>query len=141
MSKTNKPAFAQDPQTFGAVLTAAGAAAGTDAVELYTAGAEGCIITRLSITPLGTVTATGVVIYVQKAGSSVKVPRFSAAVAAYTLAATAKLPVQHLSEISEAAPARLGRGDKLFAATLVANSAGIAVAGEVSEFKDVGEAV
>lgn len=136
MSKTHKPAFAQDPQTFGAVLTAAGEANGSDAVELYTAGTEGCLLTRLSITPLGTVTATGMVIYVQKAGSSVKVPRFSATVGAYTLAATAKLPVQHLAEISETTPARLGRGDKLFAATLVANAAGIVVAGEATEFAE-----
>lgn len=138
--KTNTAAFAQDPQTFGAVLTAAGAATGGNAVELYTAGTEGCLITRLSITPLGTVTATGVVIYVQKAGSSTKVPRFSVTTPAYTLDATAKLPVQHLSEITEDAPARLGRGDKLFAATLVANAAGIAVAGEAQEFKDQGVA-
>lgn len=134
MAKTNTAAFAQTPKSFGAVLTAAGAASGSDAVELYTAGAEGALVTRLSITPVGTVTATGVVLYVLRSGDSVRVPRFSATVGAYTLAATAKLPVQILSEVSESAPLRLGAGDKLYAATLVANAAGIAVAGEAQEF-------
>lgn len=140
MAKTHEAAFAQDPQTFGATLTTAGNANGSNATELYTAGAEGCLIQRLSVTPLGTVTATGVVIYVQKSGTTVKQVVASETVAAYTLAATAKLPVKHLAEASESAPLRLGRGDKLFAATLVANTAGISVRGEATEFRDLGGA-
>lgn len=138
MSKKDTAAFAQDPQTFGATLTAAGAANGSDAVELYEAGSEGCLIQRLSITPLGTVTATGVVFYVQKAGSSVKQVVASDSVGAYTLTPTARLPTKHIPEAAELSPMRLGRGDKLFAATLVANAAGISVRGEATEFKDEG---
>lgn len=139
MAKTFDAPFAQDPQTFGETLTTAGAANGSDAVELYTAGTEGCLISRLSVTPLGTVTATGVVIYVQKAGSNTKQVVTSETVAAYTLTPTAKLPVKHFAEASESAPLRLGRGDKLFASTLVANAVGISVRGEASEFKDAGD--
>lgn len=146
MAKTNTAAFAQDPQTFGAVLTAAGNPNGSDAVELYTAGTEGCLVTRISAAPVGTITASGVIIFVQKNGSAVKVPRFSVVAPTWDYAVagnkTAKLPVAFVTEISEQQPLRLGRGDKLFATSMVANLAtGIAVSGEVSEFKDVGEAV
>lgn len=135
MAKVHKPVFAQNPETYGAILTAAGAADGSDAVELCEAGTEGCLISRLSVGPLGTVTATGVTIYVQKAGSSVKVPRLSVTVSAYTLAATARLPIQEVVDVSETKPLRLGAGDKLFAATHVANAAGIAVGVEIQEFE------
>lgn len=136
MAKVHKPVFAQDPKTFGEVLTAAGSASGADAIELYEAGPEGCLITRLSVTPLGTVTATGVTIYVQTAGTTAKIPRFSLSLPAYTLEATARLPLLIVEEISESTPLRLGRGDKLFAATHVANAAGIAVGGEAQEFAE-----
>lgn len=135
MAKVHKPVFAQNPETYGAVLTAAGAANGSDAVEICEAGPEGCLISRLSVGPIGTVTATGVTIYVQKAGSSTKIPRLSLTVGAYTYAATARLPIQQVPEVSETTPFRLGAGDKLFAASHVANASGIAVGVEVQEFE------
>lgn len=134
MAKTNTAAFAQDPQTFGAVLTAAGVAAGTDATLIYTAGAEGALISRLSACPLGTVTATGLTIYVEKVGTTVKLPKFSTTVPAYTLAATAKLPTLAISEVTESTPLRLGAGDKLYAASHVAQAVGVAVTGEATDF-------
>lgn len=134
MAKVHKPVFAQDPKTFGEILTAAGSASGADAIELYEAGPEGCLISRLSVTPLGTVTATGVTIYIQMAGTTAKIPRFSLSIPAYTFEATARLPIEDVSGVSETEPIRLGPGDKLFATTHVANAAGIAVGGEAQEF-------
>lgn len=101
------------------------------------------MVTRISAAPIGTITASGVIVFVQKNGSSVKVPRFSVVAPTwdYAVAAnkTAKLPVSFVTDISEQTPLRLGRGDKLFAASMVANlTTGIAVAGEAQEFKDQG---
>lgn len=134
MAKTPVAAFAQDPKTFGAVLTAAGASSGSDAVLLFTAGAEGSLVSRLSVCPLGTVTATGVTFYVEKSGTTVRLPKCSATVPAYTLSATSKLPVLALTEVGEQTPLRMGAGDKLYAATHVANAAGVAVTGEATDF-------
>jgi hypothetical protein len=134
MAKTNTAAFAQDPQTFGVVLTSAGASAGTDATLIFTAGAEGSLVSRLSACPQGTVTASGVTIYVEKAGTTVKLAKFSVTVPALTYAATAKLPVLTIAEVGEQTPMRLGAGDKLYAATHVANAAGVAVVGEATDF-------
>lgn len=134
MAKSKHAAFAQDPKSFGASLTAAGAASGSDAVLLFTSGAEGALISRLSLCPLGTVTASGVTVYVEKAGTTDRMPRFSATMPAYTLTATAKLPVLAFTEVSEQTPLRLGAGDKLYAATHVANAAGVVVAGEATDF-------
>lgn len=134
MPKTNTPAFAQDPKTFGAVLTAAGAPAGTDATLIFTAGTEGALVSRLSACPLGTVTASGVTFYVEKAGTTVKLAKFSVTVPALTYAATARLPVLVIAEVGEQTPMRLGAGDKVYAASHVANAAGIAVVGEATDF-------
>lgn len=132
--KKDTAAFAQDPQTFGAVLTTAGAASGSDATLIFTAGAEGALVSRISVCPVGTVTATGVTIYVEKTGATSKLPKFSLTVPAATYAATAKLPVVVVSDVGEQTPMRLGAGDKVYAASHVANAAGIAVVGEATDF-------
>lgn len=132
--KTNTPVFAQNPKTFGAILTAAGAANGSDATLIFTAGTEGALISRLSICPLGTVTASGVTVYVEKAGETARLPKFSATLPALTMAATARLPVLDITAVTESTPVRMGAGDKLFASTFVANAAGVAVVGEASDY-------
>lgn len=132
MAKTHEAVFAQDPQSFGEVLTAVKALDGSDATEIFTAGAEGALISRLVVCPVAAVsTAVGVTIYSQRAGSAVKIPRATFTVPAYAVATTAKLPMLTDGNIVEGSPLRLGSGDKLFAATH-ATSGGIAVGGEAS---------
>lgn len=128
-------AFAQGPQFFGAILTAAGAANGSDATLLFTAGENGALISRMSVCPQGTVTASGVTVYIEKAGSTVRLAKYSVLVPAFTYGATARLPVANVAvELAEATPLRLGPGDKIYATSFVANAAGIAVSGDGANF-------
>ena len=134
MAKTFTAPFAQTPKTASANLTTATTVDGATATALITAGTDGCIVTKITAMPKGTITATGLVLYISPS-TGAKTAKDSIALAAYTYAATAKLPMVAFSSVSESTPIRLGAGEKLFVGTLVAAAApGIDVSAEYTEF-------
>lgn len=134
MPKTFTAPFAQTPKTASANLTTATAIDGATAAALVTAGTEGCIVTKITALPKGTITATGLVLYISPAAGA-KTAKDSITLAAYTYAATAKLPMVAFASVTEATPIRLGAGEKLFVGTLVAATApGIDVTAEYTDF-------
>lgn len=126
MAMTPTAVFAQTPKTNKATLTAA-IAVGTAGTILVTAGANGAVVTSVRFTPNGTVTAAGV--NLNRAGTPVR----SESLAAYTLAATAKLP-QVSFDISRDAPIILAAGETLDVSLLVAQAAGVAVFAEWMDY-------
>lgn len=144
MAKSKHAAFAQDPQIGQAVLTAAGAQDGSDAVLIYTAGSEGALINSLKAAPRGTILANGVVFFKEKAGTTQRVafasfdiPAWDSSVAANL---TKKLPIAKDPDTSVTAPEYLGRGDKIYACLMSAAANGVGVVVTVQEFEDVGGA-
>lgn len=126
MAKTFTAPFVQTPKTNAVDLTAA-VAVGTAGTTLITAGPDGCIVTSIRAIPKGTITATG--INVNKGGKPVR----SGTLAAYTLAATAKLP-QVSFDVSRDAPIVLGVGETLDVSLLVAQAAGVTVFAEWMDY-------
>lgn len=126
MTKIFTAPFAQTPRTNAVDLTAA-VAVGAVGTTLITAGPEGCVVTSIRAVPKGTITATG--INVNKAGKPVR----SETMAAYTLAATAKLP-QVSFDVSRDVPIVLGAGETLDVALLVGQAAGVTVFAEWMDY-------
>lgn len=134
MTKTFTAPFAQTPKTAIVNITSATTVDGATATELLTAGTDGCIVTKITVIPKGTITATGIVLYETPSGGT-KLVKDSIALSAFTYAATAKLPKTIFTEVTETTPIRLGAGDKLLIGTLVAATApGIDVAVEYTDF-------
>lgn len=127
MAKTFEAPFPQMPVTGSAVCT--GAATWADdnpanTVELFSAGTDGAVITRVSAMPRATVSATSLLLWVQKSGATLKRLKTSAVMPAQTVNTTTKnTPV--MFEFSELNTLRLGPGDKLFAGIAVALAAGV----------------
>lgn len=133
MAKTYTAPFAQTPKVAAVTLTTATVPAGTTATKLLTAGTDGAIVTRITAIANGTITATGLVLYVANAG--VKFVTDSAALPAYTYAATAKFPSTAFTQASESEPIRLGAGQELWVGTLVTAAApGIDIVAEYTDF-------
>lgn len=126
MAMTPTAVFAQTPKTNKATLTAA-VAVGTAGTTLVTAGVNGAIVTGVRFIPNGTVTASG--INLNRSGAPVR----SESLAAYTLAATSKLP-QVAFDVSRDSPISLGAGETLDVALLVAQAAGVTVFAEWMDF-------
>lgn len=126
MAKTFTAAFAQNPKTFTAIVTDAVVDLNTDeptnAVELLTAGPEGAIVTSISAIPRGTVTATSLLLFLNKDGVE-KHLIASESMGAHTVEATTSIPVVDF-RYSEAEPLRLEAGDKLFVGLGVESTTG-----------------
>lgn len=95
----------------------------TNAVLLRTFGAKGGVIYGCTAVPGGTITATKCVLLASKAG--IIRPIAFGRIAAYTELATDMPPTVDMG-FSEMRPRRVGPAESIYAATLVANVAGIA---------------
>lgn len=137
MAKTSTAPFAQTPKTATAVVTAAATVAGdspTNTVELLTAGADGALVTRLTAMPRGTVTASSLVLFLQKSGQTTQRLLDSELMAAHTVAATTAIPETAFGNVSDSTPLRLEAGDKLFVGSQVALAAGIVFAAQWMDY-------
>ncbi len=137
MPMTYTAPFAQTPKTATAVVTGAATVADdnpTNTAELLTAGANGALVTRLAAMPRGTVTASSLVLFLQKSGQTTKRLIDSELMAAYTLAATTAIPETAFSNVADSTPLRLEAGDKLFVGSQVALAAGIVFAAQWMDY-------
>lgn len=137
MAKTFTAPFAQTPKTATAVVTAATTTANdtpANTALLLTAGADGCIVTRVTAVPRATVTARELVIFLSKNGGTTKHLIDSTLMAAYTVAATTATPVTSFSRITEGSPLRLEAGDELYAGSTVLLAAGQVFCAEFTDF-------
>lgn len=137
MAKTFTAPFAQTPKTSTAVVTGASTTttdSPANAVELLTAGVDGCIVTSISAIPRATVTASDLILFISKDGGTTKRLIDSALMSAYTAAATTATPVTTFTRISESSPLRLEAGDMLYVGSQVALAAGIVFKAEYTDF-------
>lgn len=137
MAMTFTAPFAQTPKTAYAVCSSAGTIADdspTNTTLLVTAGANGCIVTRVSAVPRGTVTATGIYLFISKDSGTTKRLKFSETMAAQTLAATAGVTKTNFADISEASPLRLEAADRIYCSIGVALTNGAVFSAEFVDF-------
>lgn len=137
MPKTFTRPFPQTQRTASAVCTAAGAIttdAPTGTVLLYTAPAEGALITKLTAMPRATVTASSLHAYISKDSGTTQRMKTSALMAAYTQATTTQTPITSFSDVTETTPIRLEGGDRVYVQSEVALAGGIVFSAEISEF-------
>lgn len=136
MAKVFTAPFAQTPKTATAVVTGAASIA-TDApantVLLFTAGADGAILTALSAMPRATVTASDLVLFLSKDAGTTNRLIDSKLMSAYTVAATTATPVTQFG-YSESSPMRLQAGDALYVGSQVALAGGIVFEAQYTEF-------
>lgn len=138
MAKTFTAPFAQTPQTATAVTTAATASINgdtpTNTVELMTAGADGCIVTKLTAIPRATVTASNLLLFLSKDSGTTQRLVDSALMAAHTVATTTAIPLTQFEGITETTPIRLAAGDKLYVGNQVALASGVVFKAEYTDF-------
>lgn len=137
MAKTFTAPFAQTPKTSTAVVTAAATVADdspTNTVELLTAGTDGALVTRLTAMPRATVTASNLLLFLQKSGQTTKRLIDSELMSAHTVAATTAIPETVFANVSDSTPMRLEAGDKLFVGSQVALTAGIVFAAQWMDY-------
>ena len=135
--KTYTAPFAQTPKTATAVVSAAATVYSdtpSNTVELLTAGADGALVTRLAAMPRATVTASSLLLFLQKSGQTTKRLIDSELMSAHTLAATTAIPETVFANVSDSTPIRLEAGDKLFVGSLVALAAGIVFAAQWMDY-------
>ncbi len=128
MAKTYTAPFAQTPKTSAVVIAGAATVADdnpTNTVELLTAGADGALVTRLTAMPRATVTASNLLLFLQKSGQTTKRLIDSELMAAHTVATTTAIPETAFGNVTDSTPLRLEAGDKLFVGSQVALASGI----------------
>lgn len=119
MAVTNTAVFAQTPKTATAAVSLAVANLNTDAptnvVPLFTAGANGSIMTRLSVVPRASVaTAVSTVLYLSNDGGTTLRLIDSETVPVQTLSTSAGINETVFANYTESRPLRLGAGDKVY---------------------------
>ena len=136
MAKTFTAPFTQAAKLSSCVCTAAKTAYtdATNAVLLYTAGAEGARVYRVWAIPRATVTATQLQLYVSYDAGTTLTLIDSALMAAYTMAATTAAPATDLPRAVVASPMRLPANARLYAAIGVALANGIAFHADAEDF-------
>lgn len=138
MAGTPTAVFAQTPKTADAAVTAALGNLGTDAPTglslLMTAGANGCIVSRLSAAPRGTVTASGLCLFLSRDNGVTVRLKDSVTMAAQTVAVTSGITPTIFPNYAETKPMRLAAGDKLYVGSQVALAAGIVFSVEYTDF-------
>lgn len=137
MPKVFTAPFAQTPKTSTAVVTAAGAITGdtpTGTVLLFTAGADGAILTNVRAMPRATVTASSLMLYVSGDSGTTKRMVDSELMPAYTQATTTKTPVTTFEGITENKPIRLEAGYQIYCQSQVALAGGIVFAAQFTDF-------
>lgn len=123
----NKAVTPQAIKTACAILTAAKTTLndGTNAVAVFTAGANGAIVYGATAVPRATVTATRLDLYRYDGATYHLVD--TVLMAAHTVANTTAIPVTVFSRITETSPLRVKAGDILYASAAVALAGGIVV--------------
>lgn len=138
MAMTNVAAFAQNPKTADVAITSALAGLGTDTPTglslLYTAGTNGSIMTRLSAIPRGTLTATGLCVFISRDNGVTFRLKDSATMASQTIGTAAGITSTQFGNYSETTPLRLGAGDKVYVGSQVGLAAGIVFTAEFTDF-------
>lgn len=137
MPMTFTAPFAQTPKTATAVVSAAATVADdnpTNTVELLTAGADGALVTRLAAMPRATVTASSLLLFLQKSGQTTKRLIDSELMSAHTVATTTAIPETAFGNVTDSTPLRLEAGDKLFVGSLVALASGIVFAAQWMDY-------
>lgn len=139
MALTNVPVFAQTPKNATAVVTTAITAMSSDtptpagaAVLLYTAGANGALVTRLVAMPRATVVASSLVLFEMPQGSSNYRLKDSVLMAGYTASTSTAIPQTVFANYSEARPMRLAAGESLYVGSQ--NAINIVFCAEITEF-------
>ena len=147
MTKTFTAAFAQTPKTNSVMLTAAVALTGANSLAdpasavnntslLYTAPAEGAIVTDLRFVPRATTTLMGGMFFIRHSAKPSTERHYQGCVVipANTVSVSSP-PVSYvISNISETTPLRLGAGDEVHVGLTVANTGGITAAIQATEF-------
>lgn len=130
MAYSNDPIFAQAVASFAAVCTTAKTTYGdsTNAQLLYTAGAQGALITRLKARPRATVTATQLQLYRSPDSGTTLYLVDSVLMAAYTLAQTTAVPATDFGFTADA-PFKLGPDERLYVGIGVTLAGGIVFEG------------
>lgn len=138
MAKTFTAPFAQTPKKVTAASSASAAAINTDTatntVLLLTAGADGCLVTRLSAMPRATVTATAFHLLHSSDNGTTQRLVDSITIPAQTVSTTAGITATTFSNYTETTPMRLSAGDRLYIGMGTAQTAGIVVA--TAEYMD-----
>lgn len=137
MAMTFTAPFAQTQKTLTAVLTAASVIttdAATNTVICATAGTNGALVTKVSVMPRATITATAAYLFVSKDNGTTLRLIDSVLIPAYTMAATTATPVTPFTSIGEASPMRLEAGDKLYVSIGVALASGVVAKCEWSDY-------
>lgn len=139
MAKTFTAPFAQTPKTEVAVVTAALTSFNTSTPAnsslLVTAGADGCIVTKISAMPRATVTATAIHLFLSRDGGTTKILIDTELMPAHTLAQTTDNAARTVfANISESNPMRLAATDRLYVGIGVALTDGIVFSGEWTDF-------
>jgi hypothetical protein len=135
MAKTFTAPFTQSKNIGTAVVTLATTdyAAGTNAVLLFTAGAEGALLRRVTAMPRATVTASKLVLFRSADAGVTKILAGSALMAAHTVAATTATPITDLG-IPLDEPWSLEPGEEIYCASAVALAGGITFVAEGENF-------
>lgn len=137
MPVKDTPVFTQTQRTATAVCTAAKTTYNdaANAVLLFTAGVDGAKIKRVWAMPRGSVTATQLQLYLERASApGVLTLVDSALMAAYSLSGTTEVPATDLKRATASAPLGLAAGDKLHAAISISIAAGIVFVADPEDF-------
>ena len=137
MAKTYTAPFAQTINNSNCVLTTAGTVNSdipTNTVLLYTAGADGSIITTIEAMPRATVTATAIYLFSSTDGGTTQRLIDCVLMAAYTFALTTQIPQTVFTNYSEDYPLRLKAGERLYVSTGVSLASGIVVEARGMDF-------
>lgn len=138
MTMTNVPAFAQTPKTAPALLTAAVGSLATlnpsNIVQAFIAGVNGAVVTRISVTPRGSVSASGVYMFKSTDAGATQHFKDCTNLPLQTVAAGSNITPSFFTNYSETRPLRLGAGDILYFGLGVAQANGVDVDVEYTNF-------
>ena len=130
MTKIYTAPFAQTVNNGTAVCTTAGAIttdAPTNTLLLYTAGAEGSLVTNITALPRATVTATALYLFSSVDSGTTMRLIDSVLMSAYTFALTTATPTTTFAVASEDYPLRLKANERLYVSAGVSLASGIVV--------------
>lgn len=136
MAKTFEAPFPQTPRTKTATCTAAATIADNNpanVVELCTAGIDGAVLTKLTAIPRATVSATNLLLFLQKQGTTTKELIDSIGMSAGTVSTSGTVRPTSFG-YTELATLRLEAGDKLFVGAMVALASGIVFKAEFTDY-------
>jgi hypothetical protein len=138
MAKTPLAVFAQTPKTSTAVVTAAATNLGTDAptgtVLLLTAGTEGAILTRLTVMPRASTTASSLLLFLSNDGGTTMRLIDSELLKITTISTSTAIEEATFGNYTESRPLRLAANDRLYVGSQVALAAGLVFKAEWADF-------